>query len=100
MAAKSHTVKIGDKQWRLVYRSLRKRGLCGYCNYNRSVMTICTSLSGVDRLDTEIHEACHALQWFASEEHTLEMATTLANILWQIGYRLPEDMAGEKNKES
>ena len=93
MPARSHDVKIGGKQWRLVYRSLKKRGLCGVCNYSRSVMTICTSLKGVERLDTEIHEACNALQGFASEEHTLEIATSLAKILWQIGYRLPEDMS-------
>jgi len=32
-------------------------------------------------------EALHAIQGFASEEHTEEVATTLANILWSLGYR-------------
>jgi hypothetical protein len=97
MPAKQQAVDINDQPWRLVYRSLRKRGLCGVCNYHRKVLTICTSLDGIDRLDTEIHEACHALQGFASEEHTTEIATTLAKILWQIGYRLPGEHCGEDN---
>jgi hypothetical protein len=46
---------------------------------------------GVERLDTELHEALHALQSFASEEHTAEVATALAQILWQLGYRLTEE---------
>ena len=80
---------IDGKAWKWVYKSLKRRGLHGLCNYDEQTVTICTAVKDVDRLDTEIHEALHALQGYASEEHVAEVATTLAGILWQIGYRLP-----------
>lgn len=95
---KKRQFEIGGAVWQWVYRSLRKRGMYGSCNYEAKVVTICSSLEGIDRLDTELHEACHALQWFASEEHTAEVATTLAAILWDIGYRLPGEHRGEDDK--
>lgn len=83
------TFKISGSQWAWVYRSLKRQKLCGLCEYEKNRVSICTSLKGVDRLDTEIHEAIHALQGYASEEHVAEVATTLAHILWELGYRLP-----------
>lgn len=100
MPRKPLKVEINGETWQLIYKSLRRRGLCGLCDYDSKVMTICTSLRGLDRLDTEIHEACHALQGFASEEHTAEIATTLARMLWSIGYRLQGDTNGSVNKGS
>lgn len=76
----------GDK-WKWIYKSLRRRKLAGFCDYENRTVAICTSQKDLDRLDTEIHEALHAMQWFASEEHTTQCATTLAGILWRLGYR-------------
>ena len=90
---KSLKFDIGSKQWLWQYRSLRSKNLCGLCNYSKHTVSICTSLKGIDRLDTECHEALHALQAYASEEHVAEVATTLATILWALGYRRD---AGEK----
>jgi len=98
MPRKPLKIEVNGEAWKLIYRSLRRRSLCGLCDYDRKVMTICTSLADLDRLDTEIHEACHALQGFASEEHTAEIATTLARMLWAIGYRLQGEDDGSKNK--
>jgi Zn-dependent oligopeptidase len=87
MPAKQRHIKIAGKPWRLVYRSLKQRHLCGLCDYNTRTITVCTSLADVDELDTLCHELLHACQGFASEDHVAEVATTLATVLWQIGYR-------------
>jgi predicted RecB family endonuclease len=88
---REYRVHLAGKAWRWVYKSLKRRRLAGLCNYTDRTVTICTSVRGVERLDTELHEALHALQSFASEEHTAEVATALAQILWQLGYRLTEE---------
>jgi hypothetical protein len=68
----------------------------GLCDYAERTVTIdaTRSTAGLVRLDAEIHEALHALQAFAAEEHTAETATTLAQILWEIGYRLTDPSTG------
>lgn len=80
---------INEKPWRWVYRSLRrtKPTTLGLCDWDAKTVTICSSCEGLERLDTELHEALHAMQGFASEDHTEQVATTLANILWKLGYR-------------
>lgn len=80
--------EIDGKPWKWVYKSLKKRGALGICDWDSKTVLICTSCEGLERMDTEIHEALHATQGFASEEHTSQVATTLAQILWKLGYRL------------
>ena len=87
MPAKKRHIKISGQPWQLVYRSLKRRNLCGLCDYNTRTIHVCTSLADVDELDTLCHELLHACQGFASEDHVAEVATTLATVLWQIGYR-------------
>jgi hypothetical protein len=94
MSSKSRTlrVQIDGKPWRWVYKRLPqdKDGatVCGKCDWAARTVSISKNLEGVERLDTEIHEALHAVQGFASEEHVTDVATTLAEILWRLGYRL------------
>jgi hypothetical protein len=85
---------IGGRSWKWVYRRMRR--LYGLCDYGSRTVTIdaTPSTAGLVRLDTEIHEALHALQAFATEEHTAETASTLAAILWSLGYRLTEPHDG------
>jgi len=90
-ARASYRFKIAGHAWQWIYRSLKRRKLHGLCDYSSRTVSICSSTSGLDRLDTELHEALHACQAFASEEHVAETATTLATILWQLGYRLTEE---------
>jgi hypothetical protein len=89
----SHIFRIAGSQWQWVYRNLRRRKLCGK-------VSICKTLNGFDRLDTELHEALHACQGFASEDHVAETATTLATILWRLGYRLPGEHDGSDHKSA
>lgn len=87
----SLAVRIAGQQWRLVRRSLKARRLCGLCDYEKRTISVCTSMAGVDELDTLCHELLHACQGFASEDHVAEVATTLATILWQLGYRKEDE---------
>lgn len=87
MPTRSHRVMIAGHLWRLIYTSMRRRNLCGLCDYETKTISICTSMQGIDELDTLIHECLHACQGFASEDHVAEVATTLATVLWQLGYR-------------
>lgn len=87
-------VKIGGRSWRWRYKPMR--AYFGLCDYTARMITIDASRShvGQARLDTEIHEALHALQAFATEDHTAEVASTLADILWRLGYRLTDPVDG------
>ena len=86
---KTFRFTIDEKPWKWVYRSLRriKPTTLGLCDWDAKTVTICTSCEGLERLDTELHEALQAMQYFGSEEHTEQVATTLAEILWKLGYR-------------
>ena len=86
-----NTVVIDGQRWQLVFRSLRRRNLCGLCEYDKRRVSICTSLEGMERLDTICHELLHACQGFASEEHVAQTATVLATVLWQLGYRMEDE---------
>lgn len=88
---RTHRMLIDGKVWKWLYKSLRKQKALGLCDWDAKTVTICTSNDGLERLDVELHEALHALQGFASEEHTELVATTLAKILWQLGYRRQDD---------
>ena len=88
---RSQAIRVCGQQWELAFRSLKRRQLCGLCEYDRKRVSVCTSMRGLDRLDTICHELLHACQGFASEEHVAEVATTLATVLWQLGYRLEDD---------
>lgn len=80
---------IAGRVWRWIYRPMRADW--GVCDYNTRTISIDTGhREPQGLLDTELHEALHGLQAFATEEHTAEVATTLANILWGLGYRRTE----------
>jgi len=87
---KTRHIKIAGQQWQLAFRSLKRRQLCGLCEYDKRTISICTGVSGLEELDTICHELLHACQGYASEEHVAEVATTLATVLWQLGYRMED----------
>lgn len=87
------TVYIGDHRWKIT--SDRKlRGSMGECDYESRTIRICTSLSGVDLLDTLIHEVIHARWPDLSEEAVEEVATTLAQIIDAEGFSHGESEDG------
>ncbi len=56
-------------------------------------MTLCISYQTKERLrlDTIIHECLHAFCPYLHEDFVATIATDLCNVLWRLGYRLPED---------
>lgn len=77
---------ISGRWWRWIYRPMRADW--GECDYASRTISIDTGhVDPKSLLDTELHEALHGLQAFATEDHTAEVASTLAEILWGLGYR-------------
>lgn len=91
---KGRTVEISGRRWRWLYRPMR--AYWGLCDYGSRTITIDASKvhAGRAMLDSECHEALHALQAFATEEHTASVAATLAEILWGLGYRRTDEAPG------
>lgn len=84
------TVYIGDQRWK-ISRSRRLRQDDGQCDYAAREIRICSTLSGLDLMDTLIHEVLHARWPDLSEDAVEELATTLAGILDAEGFRHAED---------
>lgn len=91
MSQRHLTFTIAGRRWRWRYRQMRQ--YWGLCNYTARQIDIDPRQDGLHRLDSELHEALHAIQAFANEQHTAEAATTLASIMWGLGYRLTEPRA-------
>jgi|694.fasta_scaffold75701_8 hypothetical protein len=83
------TVYIGDQRWKL--ERTRLRSDAGQCDYTAKVIRLCSSLSGLDLLDTLIHELTHARWPDLSEDAVEEFATTLAGVIDAEGFRHGED---------
>lgn len=90
MARKRRTVYIGGQRWKIC-RESRLRTKYGECDYGARTIRICSSLVGLDLLDTLIHEVIHARWPDLHEEAVEEVATTLAGILDAEGFRHGED---------
>lgn len=90
MARKRRTVYIGDQRWK-ISRDRRLRTKYGECDYGTRTIRVCASLSGVDLLDTLIHELLHARWPDLHEEAVEEFAATLAQILHAEGFRCGDD---------
>ena len=88
---RSRTVYIGGERWK-VTRASRLRKNYGECHYAAKTIRICSTLRGLDLLDTLIHEVIHARWPDLSEEAVEEVATTLAGILDAEGFRHGEDI--------
>jgi hypothetical protein len=66
---------------------------CGWCFYSFdgtdpvNEIWIRSDISGLEALDTLLHECIHASLPDLREESVEEIATGIANILWELGYR-------------
>ena len=47
---RKYEFRIDGKSWQWLYKSLKRRGLHGLCNYDEKTVTICSTMSGIDRL--------------------------------------------------
>ena len=88
-------VRVAGRYWLLIpYDTELPRSTDGKCDpptHKRKTIRIRSSLKGKPRLETIVHELMHACNWTLDEEHVTEAAEDIANILWKLGYRTPED---------
>lgn len=84
------TVTINGKRWKLLYDGRIGNDKDGYCtppNKPGRTIAIRSTLSGEQRLETELHEMLHAADWTKDEEWVRAVGHDIAKILWRLGYR-------------
>ncbi len=87
-------VTVRGKRWKLRSCKLSK-GTCGETDWPTEVgkeIRISQNLSGLELLDTIIHELFHCGHWDIDESVVEEFSTDVARILWSLGYRAPWDI--------
>lgn len=95
MKEKQIRTKINRKEWRvcLVNSSQMSRNSWGECDdpsVSNPEIWVNRNAKNKDLLDTLIHETIHAVRPELAEEAVLETASTIADVLWKIGYRVKE----------
>lgn len=88
--SKKRIVYIGDERWRITCNS-RMPTKYGECDYGAKTIRICSTVSGVDYLNTLIHEIIHARWPDLNEEAVTEVADTLSGIIDAEGFRQRDD---------
>lgn len=86
----AETYIIGGKRWRVRICRLPKGtdGECDPPDTPKKEIRISDRLSGVDLLDTIIHEVKHARNWHDhDEDYVAKSATEDARLLYGMGYR-------------
>ncbi|MGV0949138.1 MAG: hypothetical protein ACOYB3_00555 [Azonexus sp.] len=74
-----------------------KKGCVGLCWPGSGTgMEVDPRLSPKDYLDTVVHEALHLLFPKAKETKILRAGTSVANLLWRLGYRRAKSGAGNR----
>jgi hypothetical protein len=90
MADRDHHFRLSDRRWLWRYSPLK--GLAdGWTMFADRKVLINSKLKGKVRLETECHEALHAILGpdIVSEECVTATAADLSRVLWALGYRLP-----------
>lgn len=96
-------VKADGKRYEVVFAKhlmidgVRLDGACDAPDVRNRRILLDNRLTDEDLLETVIHEHIHASAWFLTEEKVTEMAEDLKNVLWRMGYRLPQNWR-EKTK--
>jgi hypothetical protein len=82
-------VKLLGRWWGLRFvPNLRDDGACDPPTLKGKEIRVKSTLTGVDRLETVIHEMVHAAGWHLDEPFTEQFAHDAARVLWRLGYRL------------
>ena len=63
------------------------RDALGQCDHERKIINIPINGDTVDELDVTIHESLHACMPYLSEDAVNESATSIAKLLWRLGWR-------------
>jgi hypothetical protein len=76
---------------RIRFTHKRNRGCWGKAYLNEFRIELDPELEGKTEMDIAIHEGLHILFPWASEEDVNTAGTTLADLLWRLGYRRKDD---------
>lgn len=90
MANRDHHFLLSGRRWLWRYSPLK--GIAdGWTVFSDRKVLIDSKLKGRARLETECHEALHAIlgPTIVSEECVTATAADLTRVLWSLGYRLP-----------
>lgn len=80
------------KLWRLfVVDQVDDQGSMGEADDVRRTVLIRRDLRGRTRLIVVLHELLHIGNWRRSEEEVEQLSQVMGNLLWDLGYRLPDD---------
>lgn len=71
----------------VIHRKLGKERSHGLAFQEEGIIHIDSRISGLEHLDTLIHETLHILQPKWGEIKVLGNATEIARVLWEQGYR-------------
>lgn len=82
-------VRIRKKAASLVFKDLSEEDHLGITELGeKTKIVVDKRIRGVQRLYVLIHETLHACQWDLSEEAVVEVAASMARLLWNLGYRV------------
>jgi hypothetical protein len=82
------------------FGKLGKHKADGLAYVEKRKIVIDMRLSGVELLETILHEIAHVQQPDLSEEAVLEYSKETAEILWKIGYHLTDSRVLPRNKQN
>ena len=81
--------------WKKPSKALAGGDAWGLCEDNAApekTIHINTNLPEYDFITVCLDESIHACNFSLDNEHVGEMATSMANFLWRVGFRLDEDV--------
>lgn len=86
---KTRTVYIAGQRWKLRRAKLNRK--YGDCDYATRTIRIDERISGIELLDTLLHELVHARWPDLHEEAVIEFATMATEVIDAERFRRPED---------
>jgi hypothetical protein len=75
------------KRFKVIFKAPKNRNHIGICDYEAKEIKINPKIDEAEILDCIIHEALHACLPDISDDAIDESATSVAKLLWKLGYR-------------
>jgi len=90
---KNKSYILNGKRYRIEFAKLRGKnnGYCDNPNSKSKKIRIHERRASKRLLEDLLHEMLHACNWDAAEEWVTDTAHSLANVLWDQGYRLEKE---------
>lgn len=82
---RDRSFKLRGRLWTLMFTPLG--GPWGLCDHQRRRLTVERDASDQMKLDSIIHECAHAYFPYLVESEIEGFGTTVADLLWKIGFR-------------